>query len=284
MTYCLWFADQAREAVDFYGEVFGQRTTPSINSMGDGQIVSASFDILGAPFVALNGNRRPAFNPSLSFFVSFPTAAELDAVYGRLSPGGRVLMPLDSYDWSARYVWLNDRYGVSWQLMLEEPFEPGPRVSPLLFFSGKNRGGAAKALDHYLAIFQESKKVGALFYTAEEGLPESYVKHAMMQIGDRNLMLMDSATDDAFPFNDSVSIMLHCDGQEAVDYYWDRLLAEGGTENMCGWLRDRFGVAWQVIPEGLQELLSDPDPGKSMRVVQAMMKMRKLDINHLREL
>jgi predicted 3-demethylubiquinone-9 3-methyltransferase (glyoxalase superfamily) len=82
-------------------------------------------------------------------------------------------------------------------------------------------------------------------------------------------------------FTEAVSFLVHCEGQKEVDHFWDALIAEGGEESMCGWLKDRFGLSWQIVPGRLMELLGDPDPGRSQRAMQAMLQMRKIDIAEL---
>jgi predicted 3-demethylubiquinone-9 3-methyltransferase (glyoxalase superfamily) len=81
-----------------------------------------------------------------------------------------------------------------------------------------------------------------------------------------------------FPFTEAISLLVHCDSQEEVDYFWDALTSDGGEESQCGWLKDRFGLSWQIIPDRLMELLSDPDPGRSQRAMQAMLQMQRIDI------
>jgi len=84
-----------------------------------------------------------------------------------------------------------------------------------------------------------------------------------------------------FRFNESISLFVHCESQEEVDHFWNGLIADGGEESQCGWLKDRFGVSWQIIPDRLMELLGDPDPGRSQRAMQAMLKMQKIDVAEL---
>jgi len=86
-----------------------------------------------------------------------------------------------------------------------------------------------------------------------------------------------------FKLNEAFSLLVHCADQAEVDYYWERLLADGGEQGMCGWLKDRFGISWQVVPDALMELLGDPDPQRAARATKAMLKMRKIDIAVLRE-
>jgi predicted 3-demethylubiquinone-9 3-methyltransferase (glyoxalase superfamily) len=86
-----------------------------------------------------------------------------------------------------------------------------------------------------------------------------------------------------FKFNEAVSFFVNCATQEEVDYFWEKLTADGGEESMCGWLKDKYGLSWQIIPSALGELMGDPDPAKAQRVMQAMLKMKKIEIVGLRE-
>lgn len=187
-------------------------------------------------------------------------------------------MPLDKYPWSERYGWLQDRFGISWQLAHGKLQDVGQKFAPMLMFAGGQAGRAEQAIQHYTSIFEPSSVMGILKYGANEEDNEGTVKHAQFQLGRQVFMAMDSSAPHGFDFNEGVSLVVSCDSQQEIDSYWNKL-TEGGQESMCGWLKDRFGVSWQIVPANLGELLSDPARGQ--RVMQVLLTMKKLDIGRL---
>jgi predicted 3-demethylubiquinone-9 3-methyltransferase (glyoxalase superfamily) len=139
-------------------------------------------------------------------------------------------------------------------------------------------GQAEEAANHYTSIF-ESSKIGRTMPYPEggPGTPGG-VMVVEFELNGQKFVGLNGGPD--FTFNESISFQIHCDDQDEIDYYWDRL-SEGGEEGECGWLKDKFGVSWQVIPKVLTELISDPDPEKAKRATGAMLSMQKLDIAEL---
>ena len=138
------------------------------------------------------------------------------------------------------------------------------------------KSGGKKAVDFYCSVFKDSK----IDHTMTR--PETnQLLHAAFSLNGQEFMAMDADDYPGFTFTDGISLFISCADQAEVDYYWDALLADGGETQACGWLKDQFGVRWQVIPNRLGELMSDPDPEKSSRVMQAMFKMKKLIIADL---
>ena len=145
-------------------------------------------------------------------------------------------------------------------------------------FTGEQCGKAETALRFYTSLFSDSSIDGILHYgTGEEG-PEGTVKHAQFKLHHQTFMVMDNPMEQPFIFNEAVSFVISCEKQEEVDYFWNKLTSDGGAESQCAWLKDKFGVSWQVVPTVLVKYLSDPNPVKSNNVMQAMLKMRKIDI------
>ena len=270
---CLWFDGQAKEAARFYLDAF-----PGARITVDSPMV-VNFEIAGQRFMALNGGPQFRINPSISFFVVMETEKETEAAWEKLLDGGSVLMPLDRYDWSEKYGWLQDRFGVSWQLAFGKLEDVGQAVTPSLLFTGAQHGKAEAAIQLYTSLFGNSSVTGMLRYSEGEDAAGT-VKHAQFNLNGYVMMAMDSSLPHQFGFNEGVSFVLTCDTQEEIDHYWEKL-SEGGEEGRCGWLRDRFGVSWQVIPSMLQRLMSDSS--RSQRVTQAFMQMRKFDIKKLEE-
>lgn len=270
---CLWFDGKAKEAAELYTDVF-----PESKIVNENQMV-VNFEIFGQMFMGLNGGPFFTINPSISFMVMYFSKEEIDDAWGKLIDGGFPLMPLDKYDWSDWYGWVQDKYGVNWQLYLGEKQGTEQRVSPTLMFVGEQNGKAKDAVNYYTSIFDNSNIQGILKYSVEDDDIVGNVKHSQFVINGYTMMAMDSSADHKFQFNEGVSIVVTCDTQEEIDYYWEKLKI-GGAESQCGWLKDQFGVSWQIVPRILGELMADPE--KAPRVVDAFMKMSKFDIEILK--
>ena len=283
ITPFLWFDTQAEEAANFYTSIFKNSNIENVKRQGDA-VFLVDFTLSGQRFSALNGGPHFKFNPSTSFYVTLETEAETDAVWQKLSDGGSALMPLDKYPWSQKYGWIQDRYGLSWQTSWGKRSDVGGRhFVPSLLFTGERSGQAEAALKRYTAVFKGSTVDGIQHYSANDQKSEGKVMHAQFRLGgDQTFMVMDDTMGADFGFNEALSFVVHCQGQAEVDYFWEKLTANGGKEDQCGWLKDPFGVSWQIIPDELMKLLADPDPARAQRATGAMMLMKKIDIAKLR--
>ena len=146
-------------------------------------------------------------------------------------------------------------------------------------FTGKQYGRVDEAIAHYSSIFKKLKVEGILRYSAnEQPDQEGKVKHAQMSLSDQKFMMMESAAAHNFSFTEGVSLTIYCETQEEIDHYWNKL-TESGAESMCGWLKDKFGVSWQIVPTVLNKIMSDP--AKAGKAAQAFMSMRKLNIEQI---
>lgn len=270
---CLWFDGKAKEAAEFYCSAFPESKIVNENPM------VVIFEIFGQKFMGLNGGPMHTINPSISFMVTYFTKEEIDETWAKLTDGGSILMPLGKYDWSEHYGWLQDKFGVNWQLYLGKEKVTEQSISPNLMFVGEQNGKAEKAINFYTSIFDNSKIQGILKYTDNDEETEGNVKHGQFEIDDYAMMAMDNSADHKFQFDEGVSIVVNCETQEEIDHYWNNL-SEGGSEGQCGWLKDQFGVSWQIVPSSLGDLMSDPE--KAPRVIEAFMKMNKFDIEKLK--
>ncbi|HEX5551986.1 MAG TPA: VOC family protein [Chitinophagaceae bacterium] len=289
ITYCLWFNKEASEVVDFYVSVFKQaKKTDVVHNPIDtpsgktGTVLTASFNLEGQEFMVLNGGPEFTVNPSVSFMVHCETVDEVDALWEKLSGGGKVRMPLDSYPFSKRYGWIEDKYGVSWQLILPQGKAP-QKIMPSMMFVNKVYGKAEEAIGYYTSIFHQAASGTLARYPA--GMEPD--REGTIMFGDFTLegqwfAVMDSAREHDFDFSEAISFVVHCDTQDEIDYYWGKLTA-GGEEVQCGWLKDKYGLSWQVAPAALPRLIQGEDTEKSKRVMQALMDMVKLDIAQLEQ-
>ena len=284
---CLWLNDQAEEAAAFYVETLGTgriiaRTLFSSsfeNPAGQppGGLMSVEFEVLGSRFTAVNGGPQFTINPSISFFVYVDSPALATRLFAALSSGGETLMPLDAYPWSSCFGWAADRFGVSWQVMTVAGEVETPAIAPSLMFCGEQFGNAALAMQSYCSIFPNSRIGDVQRYGAEEA-GAGTVQQGRFVLAGQRFVAMDSPIDHGFGFNEAVSLQVLCNGQAAVDHYWHTLSQEG-EPGQSGWLKDRFGVSWQVVPQQWVDWLGDgADPAARERVFQAMMDMTKLDV------
>jgi predicted 3-demethylubiquinone-9 3-methyltransferase (glyoxalase superfamily) len=287
ITPCLWFDDAAEEAARLYATVFPESRVGSITRYGKvgqevhgrppGSVMTVGFSIDGDEFLGLNGGPVFTPTPAISFYVVMDSDAALDRAWDALAAGGQVLMPLQAYPWSPRYGWLNDRFGFSWQLALGDRASVGRRVAPALLFTGERCGQAQAALEHYCQTFPESSVDGILRYPAGGDTPEGQVQHAQFRLAGETFMAMDNAGPHGFGFNEAVSFIVNCDSQQDIDRYWAALSAVPEAEQ-CGWLKDRFGVSWQVAPRRMGEWMTHPDRTRGERVMAAAMQMGKPDM------
>ena len=152
------------------------------------------------------------------------------------------------------------------------------KITPNLWFDGQ----AQEAAEFYCSVFKNSRIVGSTRYP--EGSPGNAQPGSVMTVeweldGQRFVGINGGPE---FKFDEAISFAIDCEDQDEVDYYWEKLIEGGGEESVCGWLKDRYGVSWQVVPKGMDELFSDEDPERAERAMGAMLKMRKLDIDALR--
>ncbi len=143
------------------------------------------------------------------------------------------------------------------------------RITPFLWFDQN----AEEAVDFYLTVFKNSRRLSEMRNTSDAPGPKGGVLVASFELDGQRFTALNGGP--MFKFNESISFVVRCDSQDEVDYYWRKLTADGGSESQCGWLKDKFGLSWQIVPARLQQLLKTP------QAMQAMMKMKKLDIAEL---
>lgn len=266
---CLWFDNNAKAAADFYINVFENSKITSESP------VVVNFELNGVPFMGLNGGSLFKPNPSVSYFVYCDQDHnKVETLYQKFSEGGMVIFPLDKYDWSERYAWVQDKFGVSWQLDIEVINNP-QKIVPNLLFANQKTTKVKEAALFYTSVFSPSQ-----ILMEYESPDSSNLLFAQFKINDYLFNAM-SAQDEQqeHDFSEGNSFVIECDSQEEIDHYWKHF-TDGGKESMCGWVQDRYGVWWQVIPSILKELMSNPD--KAQKVVEAFMKMKKFDIETLK--
>ncbi|UKJ06111.1 VOC family protein [Solitalea lacus] len=151
------------------------------------------------------------------------------------------------------------------------------KITPFLWFDDQ----AEEAVNFYVSVFKNSS-VGTVNHWGEGGLGKpGSVLTVSFTLEDQEFVALNGGPQ--FKFTEAVSFVINCDSQDEIDYYWNKLTANGGEESRCGWLKDKYGLSWQVVPTILPQLLHSIDPAKSQKAIQAMLQMRKLDIAKLQE-
>jgi len=284
----LWFDKEAKEAAHFYASVFPNSKVTSetvLTGTPSGDCDVLEFEIMGTTFQSISAGPYFKLNPSISIMVNFdpsqnPNAAKLlDEVWAKLSEGGKALMPLDAYPFSKRYGWIEDKFGMTWQLILTNPEgEERPVIIPSLMFANAAYGKAKEASDFYLSVFNDAKRGAIAYYPAN--MPphrEETVMFTDFKLEGQWLAAMDAPGEHAFAFNEAFSFIVSCDTQDEIDYYWGKLSAVPESE-MCGWCKDKFGVSWQIVPSMMDKVMRSGDQDKIDRLTKAFLQMKKFDI------
>jgi len=267
---CLWLDGKAKEAAVFYKEVFGEVEILSENPM------AVVYTIYGRRFMNLNGGPGYPINPSISFFLGMDDEAAMEATWEKLFLGGKVLLPLNKYPWSKKYGWCADKYGVNWQLMFGH--KSRSKIMPNLFFTGHQNGKARQAIEFYTSLFKNAATIQIDTYQKGEPDTEGNIKYAQFELNDQSFGAMDSSGPHEFSFNEGVSFIITVDTQEEIDYYWEGLVANGAP-GRCGWLKDQFGISWQVVPSCLGKFMTNP--ATAPKATYAFLQMSKFIIADL---
>ena len=282
----LWFDKEAREAAAFYTSIFEDSRVKNVSTLSNtpsGSVDILTIVLMGQEFMLISAGPFFKLNPSVSFLVACATRDEVDAIWDRLSAGGTALMELGAYPFSERYGWVQDRYGLSWQVMFTNSHAIQQNITPVLMFTGQVHGKAQAAIDFYTTVFRNSR-TGEIARYGKDAAPdrEGTIQFASFALEGQWFAAMDSAHEHEFAFNEAVSFMVNCDDQAALDDYWGKLSAVPEAEQ-CGWLKDKFGLSWQIVPTVMNEMLTDADQRKVERVTAAFLEMKKFDIAKLKE-
>lgn len=269
---CLWFEGKGKEAAEFYCSIFDNSTITADTPM------VVNFELCGKKFMALNGGPMFPITPSISIFVTCADNKEIENYWNKLCEGVTAMMPLDKYPWAEKYGWIKDKFGMTWQLMIGDVKETSQKINTAFLFANEQFGKAKDAINFYTSIFPNSKIHHQELYTAGEPAPEGYLKFGHFTLNNEIFSAMDGPGVHQFNFSEGLSLVVECDTQNEIDEYWEKLTA-GGEESRCGWLKDKFGVSWQIIPTVLGKLMNDPE--KAERVMPVLMRSVKFNIAEL---
>ncbi len=289
----LWFDNEAIEAAGFYTSVFPESMVSSITTIKDtpsGDADAVSFELWGTKFMGINGGPLFKFTPAVSFMVNFDPSRDKDAaekikeVWNKLSDGGTVLMPFDKYPFSEKYGWIQDKYGLTWQLILTDPEgEKRPEIMPSFLFVGEQCGKAEEAMNFYLSVFKNTRPGEVARYPKNmEPDKEGTIMFSDFMLENQWFVANDSGQEHDFGFNEAISFMVYCNTQEEIDYYWTKLSAVPDAEQ-CGWLKDKFGVSWQIVSREMHEIIANSTPEQVDRVNKAVLKMKKINIQEIQK-
>lgn len=297
----IWNRRQAENAGEFYAKAFTGASsriesrypeTGLLDFQRDfaGEALTVGVDIpdpAGEKFhlSLINAGEEFSPNPSISFMLNFDpvlfgsaSAAQerLESTWAALGARGKVLMPLGEYPFSALYGWVEDRYGVSWQLALGDgTAEARPYVIPVIMFGGDAQNRAAEALDFYSSVFDDAQQGAKFAYGAATGpATADALMFAELRVGEQWFAVIDSGVEQDFSFTCGVSFEVQCADQAEIDRLWNALSAAPEAEQ-CGWLADKFGVSWQIVPANMGELMSHEG------AFERMLDMKKLVIADL---
>ena len=286
----IWFETQALEAAQWYLKIFPESKIISnvkLPETPSGEANAIVLKLWGLEIQFLSAGKFFERNPSFSYIVACSTIEEVDNFWNRLSIGAEVLMPLGEYPFSKRYGWLKDKFGVSWQIMFDT--RRVQRITPSLMFTQEFAGKAEAAMNYYCEMFKaHGKKSGILeghFARWGANQPpekEGTISYARFHLDGNELVVMDSANKHEFKFNEMQTLVLRCEDQKEIDYFWKKISFVPEAEQ-CGWAKDQFGVSWQVVPRVLEEMMAKSKPAQMKRVVEAFLPMKKFDLKKLEE-
>jgi predicted 3-demethylubiquinone-9 3-methyltransferase (glyoxalase superfamily) len=285
----LWFDKEAKAAAEFYAKVFPESGVDNVTVIKDtpsGDCDVVSFRVWGYQMMAISAGPVFEINPSISFIINFDPGQndrarnQLDEIWDKLIDGGKALMPLDKYPFSERYGWVEDKFGVSWQLILTDPKgDERQLIIPSLMFVTDSGETAEEATEYYLSVFKDSKRGLIARYPAGVGEgKEGAIMFTDFMLEKQWFAAMDARSQvHKFNFNEAISLMVYCEDQNEIDYYWEKLSAVPEAEQ-CGWLKDKFGVSWQIVPTQMDKMLQKGTAEQIARVTEAFLKMKKFNI------
>jgi len=282
----LWFDTQAWDAADFYLSVF-----PASKDLGryiledtpSGDARSVTIELYGQKFIFISEGPYFTINPSVSFLIACTSREEVDTLWNQLIEGGSAMMNLDRYPFSDHYGWVVDKFGISWQIMLMGDMPFPQKITPTMMFVEENCGKFEAAVNEYAGLFNDAKINGLDRYGEgmEPNQPEM-IKHISFDLENESFAAMDSAYEYPFEFNEAISFVVYCDTQAEIDSYWERLSSVPEAEQ-CGWLKDKHGFSWQIVPTLMEDMLNNGNPYQIRRVTQTFLQMKKFVIADLLE-
>ncbi len=277
---CLWFDQQAEQAAAYYTAVFGGTVDHVARYVDDvhkpqGSVMTVDFTIAGRRFTALNGGPEFSFTPAISFLVDCESPKIVERLWKFLSTDGKVLLPLAEYPFSKYFGWVQDRYGVAWQLRWR-PTKTPLRISPMVMFANERLGHAKAAMDEWVSWFENSEIL-------DEIMTGDLLWQGIFNLGGYPFRVIDSEEKRDYDFSPAISFCVECRDQAEIDRLWEKITANG-QELECGWAEDAYGVSWQIFPASWNTLVDPSHPERAAAVTKEMYTMKKIDIARLQEI
>ncbi len=276
---CIWHSDTGAAAAAHYLAAFSDAEITSESPIASPEEVPTviTMRLHNLPLMLLSAGPMHRPNPSVSIMIKSADEAELRRLWDMLSQNAQAFyFPLAQQPWSQLYGWVGDQWGFTWQLNFDDTMSASaaPVLTIALLFTNQHFGKAGTAMDRYLSLLPAAREVVRQTHT--EGPLAGTVLYAELESAVGNLVLMDGPDTHAYAFDEGVSLLAHCDDQPTIDLMWDSLIEGGGMPHRCGWLRDAFGLWWQIVPTNLSKIFADPTRGPA--AMQAMMGMSKIEI------
>lgn len=282
----LWYDKEAKEAALFYTGIFeGSQILEEavIENTPSGDAGTVSFELAGQEFQAISAGPFFRLNPSISLMVDCHSVEEVNTKWKALAEEGTELMPLGEYPFSKWYGWIQDRYGLSWQLMYNDNGQAAQKLTPCLLFSNEVSGRAEEAIKYYTEVFENSETgIISRYKEGEAASSNAKINYGAFKLSGLDFVVMDNTFEAEFGFNEAFSFIVNCENQQEIDYFWEKLSAVPEAEQ-CGWAKDRFGVSWQIVPVIMEEMMKSEDREKVQRVTEAFLKMKKFDLEALKK-
>lgn len=283
----LWYDTQAKEAIAVYTSLFEDSEVKwrhQLTGKSAETVDVISFRLANLELLAIGAKSTAKLNESLSLLVTVNNRTELEALYQELSQGGRLLLPLDSYDFSPYYVWLEDRFGLSWQLSLDENQTTKYHLAICFLFSQEQVGLAEPFLKKYQALFQKASIEAVSYYKeGEMPNPAAKVRSGKLTIDDQSLVVMDHGYGGESCFTEAFSLIVYVDSQKESDAYYEALSHVPEAES-CGWVEDEFGLSWQIVPRLLLEAYADRDEKSLSAINTKLLTKKRLDTKAIKDL
>lgn len=283
ITPFLWFPKNIHPILVYYKTIFPELISDPLEKYEEtpsGSIEFANIKIYDRELLIMAADDTSKFNNSISMTIWCNNLERTKYIWEQLSSTGKVLMNADKYDWSEYYGWCNDKYGLSWQIMYYPDSEN--MVIPSITMSGANCGKAAEFIENLKPIFKDiSINHISKYGKNENGDNPEHIAHCEFTVNNQKYIIMDSSNMHDQNFNESISFLILCKGQDEVDFYWDKIIANGGEASQCAWCKDKFGISWQVVPEELNQATGNPDPVIAKYALESMLQMSKIIINDL---
>ncbi|MEA4870063.1 hypothetical protein SDC9_94478 [bioreactor metagenome] len=282
----LWYDTGAAEAANLYVSLFENSRILQVTTLHgtpSGDVDTVDFELAGVRFAAISAGPYFALNSAISLMVTCRSVEEVDRLYAALSEGATELMPLGEYPFSKRYAWLADRFGLNWQFTYFETDEIAQKIRPNLLFANEVCGKAGEAFTFYASVFPGSVPGYVNHYLPGEARNDcAKINYSELTLLGHQFVAMDHGLGEGDPFNEAFSFMVLCKNQQEIDYYWEKLSFVPEAEQ-CGWLKDPFGLSWQIVPENMGNQLAAATPEQRARMTEAFLSMKKLDIAALEQ-